>query len=113
MAEFKRVFNMVSEKIINAGMQFDEFQEWLSQKKQGGQNLENWTESEMKSMIEAFIKSKQQVEHLGGEELELSDFKPPEAGFDPFPSGGNELDQFDLEDDLSKVSMKTLIRRTK
>ena len=59
MAEFKRVFELVSSNILDAQLSVDEFLQWLSQKKSGGGFLENWTVEEMQSLIEEF----KRIEH--------------------------------------------------
>jgi len=58
MAEFKKVFNLVSERIITAGLDSEDFLSWLGKIKPQGDNLESWTADEIQPLVEKYRASK-------------------------------------------------------
>ena len=51
MAEFKQVFNFVSDEVISQGFSFDQLIAWLGTRREAGQALENWTLDEVKPHV--------------------------------------------------------------
>ena len=72
MAEFKKVFTLVTDEIINKGFSASHFLKWISSHKPGGQQLENWTEPEMIEVIQEYKKAAQEGNFLCETELKDS-----------------------------------------
>lgn len=89
MAEFKQVFNFISEEVISQGYSFDELIAWLGTRKEGGQALENWSLEKVKPQV-AMWKAMKIV--AGRDDSKLS------GG--PGSPLRNSLDEGDLEEDF-------------
>jgi hypothetical protein len=55
MAEFKKVFILVTQEIVSHGIEFSQFVVWLESRKPGGGQLENWSEKEIQEEIKIFM----------------------------------------------------------